>query len=398
MHRRDLLRLATAAAGASLAASPWSRALAANLAEGGPSPYGPLLPPDENGLQLPAGFRSRIIARAGEPVSGTSYVWMIFPDGGATYATRGGGWIYVANSEFVPPEGGGVSAIRFSRSGEIEDAYNICTGTMINCAGGKTPWGTWLTCEEFASGHVWECDPTGQAPAVRRDPLGTFQHEAVAADPVGRRLYLTEDVPDGGFYRFTPTRWGNLEAGVLEIASVSASGRVDWFPVENPNPTSSETPTRQQVDETTPFRGGEGIAYSRRHIYFTTKGDNRVWDYEPSTRRLRVLYENASDPARQLAGVDNVTASEAGDLVVAEGGDNLELVLITAAGDVSPLARLTGHEGSELAGPAFSPSEQHLYFSSQRGGEGSRGVTFEVTGPFRRVTRPRGLPFLRNLS
>jgi secreted PhoX family phosphatase len=111
-----------------------------------------------------------------------------------------------------------------------------------------------------------------------------------------------------------------------------------------------------------------------------------------------VLYENASDPARQLAGVDNVTASEVGDLVVAEDGDNLELVLITPAGDVSALARLTGHAGSELAGPAFSPSEQHLYFSSQRGGEGSRGVTFEITGPFRRVTRPRGLPFLRNLS
>jgi hypothetical protein len=190
------------------------------LAQGAPGPYGPLLPADENGVELPPGFRSRVVARAGVPVEGTDYVWPVFPDGGATFATRGG-WIYVANTEWVPPEGGGVSAIRFSHSGAIEDAYSICEGTSINCAGGATPWGTWLTCEEFATGHVWECDPSGRSPAVRRDPLGSFQHEAVAADPIGRRLYLTEDVPDGRFYRFTPTRWGRLDAGRLEVAAVA---------------------------------------------------------------------------------------------------------------------------------------------------------------------------------
>jgi Tol biopolymer transport system component len=89
-----------------------------------------------------------------------------------------------------------------------------------------------------------------------------------------------------------------------------------------------------------------------------------------------------------------VTASSSGDLVIAEDGGNLELVLITRRGEVSPLVRLTGNEGSELAGPAFSPSGRHLYFSSQRGD--AKGVTYEVTGPFRSSARGRSLPSLRS--
>jgi uncharacterized protein len=398
MKRRELVRLGVAAAGLAIGASPWRRAVAAlGLARGGPGPYGPLLRPDDNGIQLPTGFRSRVVARARKPVAGTGYVWPIYPDGGATFRAPGG-WIYVANSEWAAPDGGGVSAIRFARSGEVVDAYSILTGTAINCAGGATPWGTWLSCEEIPGGHVWECDPTGREPAVQRPALGTFQHEAVAVDPRERRLYLTEDVPDGRFYRFTPARWPRLDAGTLEVAQVGARGEVAWLPLVDPNPDPRVMPTRTQAPESTPFRGGEGIVYSRGHLYFTTKGDDRVWDYEPRQERLSILYENARDPSRQLAGVDNITAAASGDLVVAEDGDNLELVLIAANRTVSPLARVVGQEGSEVAGPAFSPSGRHLYFSSQRG-DGA-GITYEVTGPFRRSARGSGsrLPRLRDLS
>jgi secreted PhoX family phosphatase len=388
MNRRDFLRHAslTLALGLVTGSSGWRRALAAIPGQTGPSPYGPLLPPDANGIMLPAGFRSRVVARASEPIGPAGYIWPRFPDGGAVFRTPGRGWVYAVNSEWVPPTGGGVSALRFDRTGQLVDAYSICTGTIINCAGGATPWGTWLTCEEYPAGRVWECDPLGGTPAAVRNALGTFQHEAVAVDTRRRQLYLTEDVSDGRFYRFTPNVWRDLGAGgVLEVAVVAEDGSVTWRPIPEPNPADVNlNPTRRQVAESTPFRGGEGIVYRRRHVYFTTKGDNRVWDYDVRRQRLVVFYDRALDPGRTLGGVDNVTAARSGDLVVAEDGDNLELVLLSPGGVVSPLVRLTGQDGSEWAGPAFAPGNR-LYVNSQRGG--GLGITYEITGPFRRRAR-----------
>ena len=385
MNRRDFLRRASLglALGIVTGSSGWRRALAGLPAQTGPGPYGPLLAPDANGIMLPAGFRSRVVARAGETLGPRGYVWPVFPDGGAVFKRRDGGWVYAVNSEWFPPAGGGVSALRFDPNGRLVDAYAICTGTALNCAGGATPWGTWLSCEEHPTGRVWECDPLGIRPAVVHDALGTFQHEAVAVDRRRRCLYLTEDVPDGRLYRFTPRIWRQLGAGgVLEVAVVAADGSVAWRPVPEPNPADvNANPTRLQVPESTAFRGGEGIASRRGHVYFTTKGDNRVWDYDVRRARLRVFYDRALDPARTLGGVDNVAVARSGDLVVAEDGDNLELVLLSPGGIVSPLLRVTGQDGSELTGPAFAPGNR-LYFNSQRGG--GQGITYEVIGPFRR--------------
>jgi secreted PhoX family phosphatase len=223
-------------------------------------------------------------------------------------------------------------------------------------------------------------------PAARRDALGTFQHEAVAVDPQRRVLYLTEDLPDGRFYRFRPARWRRLAAGgILEVAEVGSEGRVIWREVPEPNPGVGGVPTRLQIPTSTPFRGGEGIAYSRNHVYFTTKGDNRVWDYNARLRRLTVFYDLALDAGMTLRGVDNVTVGRSRDLIVAEDGGNMELVLLSPGGVASPLLRVIGQDSSELTGPAFGPGRR-LYFSSQRGGTGS-GITYEVRGPFRRRAR-----------
>jgi len=377
VRRRAFLRaMAALAASGMLPRSPW-RGAPAIAADG---PYGPLGAADANGIMLPAGFSSREVARGGSVVGTTGYVWPSFPDGGATFRAPGG-WIYVANSEQGAPAGG-VSALRFARDGTVVDAYSICAGTARNCAGGATRWRTWLSCEEVAAGNVWECDPRGVEPATRRGALGTFQHEAVVVSRRDRRLYLTEDVPDGRLYRFTPTRWRDLSAGTLEVAIVSGEA-VSWAVVPNPNPVIGvDTPTRSQVPTSTPFNGGEGITCRRDHVYFTTKGDNRVWDLDTRASRLTVLYDAALDPTMQLTGVDNVTGSRAGDLFVAEDGGNMELVMLTPDGVVAPLLRVVGQDGSELAGPAFDPSGRRLYVSSQRGG--GAGITYEITGPFRR--------------
>ena len=377
MRRRAFLRaLAALAAGGMLPRWPWLGGMAV-AADG---PYGPLGPADANGIMLPAGFTSREVARGGSVVGTTGYVWPSFPDGGATFRVPGG-WIYVANSEQGAPAGG-VSALRFARDGTVVDAYAICAGTARNCAGGATRWRTWLTCEEVATGSVWECDPRGLEPAVRRGALGTFQHEAVAVNAPERCLYLTEDVPDGRLYRFRPTRWRDLSAGTLEVAMVSGDA-VSWDVVPNPNPVIGvDTPTRLQVPGSTPFNGGEGITARRGHVYFTTKGDNRLWDLDTRESRLTVLYDAALDPTMQLTGVDNVTQSRGGDLFVAEDGGNMELVMLTPDGVVAPLLRVVGQAGSELAGPAFDPTGRRLYLSSQRGG--GNGITYEIRGPFRR--------------
>lgn len=342
---------------------------------------GPLGEPDENGVRLPEGFRSRVIARSGEPVvRGSRFEWHSAPDGGATYGTEDGGWIYVSNSEV--PLIGGVGAVRFDAAGEIVAAHRILDGTDINCAGGKTPWHTWLSCEEKPSGRVFECDPFGEHPAVVRPALGVFKHEAAAVDPVEAHVYLTEDEGDGRFYRFVPDRvtergHPDLSAGRLEVASVGSDGAVRWLTVPDPG-YEGGTATRHQVAESTAFDGGEGIWYHDRFVYFSTKGDNRVWAYDVEAARIEVLYDGG-EPT--LQGVDNLTVSCCGDVLVAEDGGSMQVVAVLPSGELKPLLQVVGHDGSEITGPAFDPGGTRLYFSSQRGSDGA-GVTFEVEGPF----------------
>ncbi len=403
VHRRRFLQGGLAGA-AALAFGPsfWRQAYSAPAVPG-PGPYGPLLAADANGLALPAGFTSRVIAVSGTLVEGTTHLWHGAPDGGATFAVPGGGWVYVSNSEVpaapsIPPVPipitGGASAIKFDATGAVVDAYRILTGTDSNCAGGPTPGGTWLSCEEPIlndDGHVWECDPFAAGQGIERPAMGTFAHEAVAVDPARKQLYLTEDDTAGRFYRFTPSAYPDLAAGVLEAMVVAGDGAVTWVTAD------AATPAPRPAGSTA-FNGGEGVWFDSDHVYFTTKGDNRVWDLDVAAQRLSVLYDAAAiGPDAPLTGVDNVVVSRAGDLYVAEDGGNLEIVIVTVERQVAPVVRVTNQNpasieqgGTELTGPAFSPDGTRLYFSSQRGSAVAPplpgfGITYEVTGPFRMV-------------
>jgi secreted PhoX family phosphatase len=383
MERRTFLRASVLGASTvAFTGSLWQDAFAAP-ARKAPGPYGSMLDADANGIQLPAGFTSKVIARSGQTVPGTSYTWHGAPDGGACFAD-GSGWIYVSNSEVNP--GGGASAIRFNSSGGVVSANSILSGTRQNCAGGATPWNTWLSCEEVSLGYVYETYPFGGA-AVRRPAMGRFKHEAAAADPVRKVIYLTEDETDGRFYRFVPTTWGDLSSGRLQVlrAGSATSGSFTWADV--PDPDGSPTVTRSQVSGSKSFNGGEGCYYANDTVWFTTKGDNRVWQVNVAAGTYELAYDDSlvSPGTAPLTGVDNVTGSTFGDLYIAEDGGNMEICLITPNDTVSPFLRINGQGFSEITGPAFAPAGNRLYFSSQRGtsGSSSGGITYCVTGPFR---------------
>ena len=371
------------------AAGGLSRYQQASASDGGLAPFyslnniGALLTADENGVMLPPGFRSRVVARSGEAPAGLpGYTWHSAPDGGACFATDDGGWVYASNSE-MRSNGGGVGALRFNANAEVIDAYSILRHTSINCAGGPTPWGTWLSCEEFSRGQVYECDPMGVEAAVVRAALGSFEHEAVAVDTENQCLYLTEDAPNGGFYRFRSANgFPDLTQGTLEIASVERNQDqffVLWRPV--PDPLAKQTSTFSQVPDAFGFRGAEGIALHDGKAYFTTKHDNRVWTYDIDSQQLEVIYDVATSANPILSGVDNVVITPAGDVLVAEDGGNMQLVVLTPANKIIPILQIIGHERSEITGPAFDPSYQRLYFSSQRGtlGRSEGGITYEIS-------------------
>lgn len=375
---------------------------------------GSLQAPDENGLRLPAGFRSRVVAVSGQLVPGTPNLWHAFPDGGATYPAADGGWVYTSNSEV--PLIGGVGALKFDRAGEIVGSYRILRGTSSNCAGGRTPWGSWLSCEETDSGQVHECDPQQAGNGVALPKLGLFKHEAVAVDPQQRHLFLTEDTGDGRFYRFAPSAadWplaaarpalqeGQLQ--VLRFAELAANEYPpDGFDLTRPravvwedavNPDQAQAGVRQALGAQAPgsvFKGGEGLWYFNGYVYFSSKGDNRIWCHDTRAQTVEVIYDFATAAAADqiLSGVDNLTVSQFGDVLVAEDGGDMQICVILPDRRVLPLLQVTNAEGvpdtsSEITGPAFSPDGSRLYFSAQRSGRVGRagtGITFEVTLPF----------------
>ena len=372
--RRELLQRTAVAAAA--VATGW-RAFGIPAANAAPVGYGPLGDPDTNGVRLPPGFSARLLARTGKPVADTGYVWHGQPDGAATFTTPNRGWVLVTNSELNGTRGG-ASSIRFSPNGQVTAAYRILGGTKWNCAGGATPWGTWLSCEEFRQGVVWECNPFQPSQGVARPAMGTFMHEAAPVHAETGHVYMTEDDYGGRLYRFRPRRHGNLSAGRLEAASVGESGAVTWIRV------SPDKPYRGR--DTTGFDRGEGAWISQNVLYFSTTANDRVWALDLGTMRIETIYDGQGpDSAEALHDPDNITVHEpTGHGFVAEDADDIQLVQLvnTAAGwEAVPFLQFVGHDGSEVAGPVFSPDGTRLYVSSQRGMDGD-GMTFEITGPF----------------
>lgn len=438
--RRTFLRATIAGAGAAFA-TPLEALLA--RVESGRAPddaldFGPLGPVKDEAtglplLQLPEGFRYVSFGWTGDPLDDGGQTPGAH-DGMAAFAQSGPRVTLVRNHEITgtrsfaasltydPGAGGGTTTLEFdSAAGRWLTARASLGGTCRNCAGGPTPWGSWLTCEETLlgpgersitrhHGYVFEVPAHGTSSCEPLVDMGRFVHEAVAVDPVTGIVYETEDQRASGLYRFIPKSPGELAAGGrLEMLAIAGRQRFDtrtrqprraryglrWVPIDQPNPIRGASVFAQGYS-----RGGaifgrlEGACYDAGKIYVTsTSGGNaamgQVWEVDPAGNELRLLFE--SPGARVLNMPDNLCASPRGGLVICEDGTtNPSVHGLTKDGRIFRFARnnvvlrgeVRGLKGdfrqSEFAGATFSPDGQWLFLNVQ-----NPGVTVAITGPWR---------------
>ncbi|MFI6643570.1 alkaline phosphatase PhoX [Streptomyces sp. NPDC050504] len=427
--------------------------------------YGPLLPDPRGILALPAGFSYRIITHSGVTRLESGEITPSNHDGTATFDGPRGTTLLVNNHELAGPrtkwehpvpltEGlvydpaaaGGCTVVEVPRHGEVSEWVGIA-GTATNCAGGRTPWGTWLTCEETEDkagsngmtkdhGYVFEVDPYDARANRNPKPVkafGRYAHEAVVIDPRRGHAYLTEDAggPNGLLYRWVPPHGfkhgrgqlrrladdaGKLQAPkcfdsagqfVDDLSRATEIGTVygvDW--VDVPDRDARTTSVRKQfgAKDITRARKLEGMWWGDGGAYVVSSfarkespgvpHDGQVWFYDPKRRTLtlKVLLGVNPDPSKDGAfdGPDNITVSPYGGLVIAEDGDGVQhLFGATESGRTYPIARNELNAGTE-EDPEYSEFTGVTFSPDGRtlfANIQTPGIMLAIRGPWKRQPR-----------
>jgi hypothetical protein len=423
--------------------------------------YGPLVPDPAGVLSLPEGFSYKIVAETGVTLLESGEPTPSDPDGTAVFED-GTNYVLINNHEvgggeafrvptlegltFDPGAGGGTTNIVVDAEGNRVAEYVSLAGTHNNCAGGRTPWDTWITCEEtearaggalqYDHGWCFEVDATDRDANLNPVPLkflGRFSHEAISLDPADNRIYLTEDAnsPHGLYFRWTPPAGftggkgalralalseggdtaGTLEAmvcykgskAIADLSEATMTGtryNVKW--VEVPDRLATQVSVRKQfgAGEVTASRKLEGAYYGDGGHYFvasyarTVDGsvnehDGQVWLFDPATQTvtLKTIFGVNPDPDADIDfdGPDNIVVDPNGGLILAEDGEGYShLVGITKEGKSYPMARNEVSYDKEFTGPTFSSDGRTLFANIQ-----SPGHVFAITGPFGRPSNDK---------
>ncbi|HEX5705349.1 MAG TPA: alkaline phosphatase PhoX [Pyrinomonadaceae bacterium] len=462
MHRRNFL-ISAAAGGVALAFGGFLRRGEALLSEGSfakwkAAGYGDLVEvaaknTGEKLLLLPKGFEYTVLGRAGEMMKDGRKTPRLH-DGMAAFRV-GDELRLVRNHEvnnrtpldnagigssnhYDPQAAGGTTTLVIDpKTNELITDFVSLSGTLTNCAGGATPWGSWISCEETTRGKTLHIDKVGaraggfsqphgycfevsaaantNLPPVPLKAMGRFSHEAVAVDQRSGIVYQVEDSsPFSGFYRFLPNRRAHLaDGGKLEMLAIKdkpnyntrfgqrtgATFAANWVTIDNPDTELADT------DEQAVFKQGaakgaahfsklEGVFAANGRIYIVSSngGDaegGQIWVYEATTRdegRLTLLFES---PSRELLDMpDNISLHPKNNLLfICEDGNYGQLGpadnhvrILTPSGKIADFAKniAPGFEAAEFAGVTFSPDGQTLFVNIQQA-----GVTLAIRGDWK---------------
>jgi secreted PhoX family phosphatase len=457
VSRRSFLALAATSA----AFGGLSRAMAQAAPQGGEiAGYGPLQADPAGIFDLPQGFSYRIVSRAGEPMDdglltpgkmdgmgcfamGPDRVALIrnhelrteagvspFGRDGALASKVAAERIYDRTPGGLPLSGGTTTLVWDLKRQQLVSQHMSLAGTYVNCAGGVTPYRTWLTCEEVETrpgpeatkdhGWVFEvpADAKGLVAPVPITAMGRFKHEATATDPRTGVVYLTEDQADSLFYRYLPNDPQKLHAGgrLQALALLDAPGadtrnwqgelwregdrrRVAWIDMDGVESPDSDLRRRGHAKGAAIFARGEGLFFGDGELFFTcTSGgptrDGQIMRYRPSPDEGKAseksrpgelqLFVQSTDAGR-LSMPDNIAVAPNGHLFVCEdkyAGYNM-LKAITPAGQIYTIGRnaappaVKNAPNTELAGVCFSPDGStcfvNIYYP---------GTTIAITGPW----------------
>ncbi|HEY0600221.1 alkaline phosphatase PhoX [Brevundimonas sp.] len=466
LQRRDLLTGSAAAlAFSGLARSVRAQTAAAQETYVNEVPgYGPLVRDPNRLLDLPEGFTYQVISQSGDTMDDGLFV-PGQPDGMGCFDLGGGKVALVRNHELKGSSGlhrnlgpggfhqeriglldpskgydtykdgrplpGGVTTLIYDlESRRTVSQHLSLAGTSTNCAGGRTPWGSWLTCEETeetpagadvttSHGFVFEVPAaaTGLVDPVPLKAMGRFEHEAVCVDPRTGIVYLTEDKNDGLFYRFIPTTPGKLaDGGRLQAMAFKDRPRADttnqearewavgdwrevvWIDLEDVEAPDADLRMRGHAAGAALVARGEGIFWGEGELFMTaTSGGplrrGQILRYVPSRDegrrgerrrpgRIQLFVESADERALNMG--DNLTLAPWGHLIVCEDNYSEDirnhLKGVTPEGKLYTIGRNVFAGNSEFAGACFSPDGQVLFVNIMY-----PGVTFAIRGPWTSV-------------
>jgi uncharacterized protein len=421
--------------------------------------FGPITDNDDGILRLPKDFKAKLISQNGKPMHGGLVVPGTY-DGMGAFDIKNGKVLLIRNHELSPGAadgpfgkdyqliskverssiydfgagkstcvGGTTSIIYDERQQNVELEYLSLVGTVRNCAGGITPWNTWITCEEtdlktggnegdLEKDHGYNFEVIATTSPALQDPvplkaMGRFVHEAVAVHPNSGIIYQTEDSGDGVFYRFLPNEhdrpaaggrlqclalheWKSADTRNWEMEPGTAfplkkTFTVYWIDVDNVEAPDNDLRIRAYDKGAARFARAEGIWYGKNELFFacTNGGRNtagQIFRYIPSNfegtdkektspAKLELFLEpNNTDIFHYC---DNLTIAPWGDVIICEDKNDPRIIGITPEGNTYVIAQNIGYPKSEFAGPVFSPSGSTLFVNIQ-----SPGVTLAITGPW----------------